>query len=248
MLFKVLSACALKCMPVPPPEWLGSPVCSHPARSEINRSHPVGSGTSFLMRLELHAAQSAQCMRLKPMPVPHLVGLDRPCVHIQHAEKINRSHPVGPGTSFSCVSNHMLLKVLSACTLKCLRAPIPPPCDRLCAHIQHAEEINRSLPVGPRNIFLMRLESHAAQSAQCMRLKPMPVPHLVGLDRPCVHIQLAQRQTQSHPVSWPPAGTAPVFRLREITHENPNTTGESFRVPPPRRPGAKSPPMLCPCP
>ena len=86
----------------------------------------------------------------------------------------------------------------------------------------------------------MRLESHAAQSAQCMRLKPMPVPHLVGFDRPCVHIKLAQRQTQSHPVSWPPAGTTPDFRLPGITHENPNTTGESFRVLPPRRPGAKS--------
>ena len=106
---------------------------------------------------------------------------------------------------------------------------------------------NKSLTSSrPRNIFLMRLESHAAQSAQCMRLKPMPVPHLVGLDRPCVHIQQAQRQTQSHPASWLPAGTTPVFRLREITHENPNTTGESFRVPPPRRPGAKAQ-SLRPC-
>ena len=92
----------------------------------------------------------------------------------------------------------------------------------------------------------MRLESHAAQSAQCMRLKTMPVPHLVCFDRLCAHIQQAQRQTQSHPASWPPAGTAPVVRLREIAHENPNTTGESFRAPPPRRPGAKAQ-SLRPC-
>ena len=74
----------------------------------------------------------------------------------------------------------------------------------------------------------------------------MPVPHLVCFDRLCAHIQQAQRQTQSHPVSWPPAGTAPVVRLREIAHENPNTTGESFRAPPPRRPGAKAQ-SLRPC-
>ena len=111
---------------------------------------------------------------------------------------------------------------------------------------------NKSLTSsGLRNIFLMRLESHAAQSAQCMRLKCMPVPHLVGLDRPCVHIQQAQRQTQSHPASWLPAGTTPVFRLREIAHENPK---HDWGIVPcaaaqaPRRQGSKSPPMLCPCP
>ena len=70
--------------------------------------------SSACMRLE-RCARERPCS-LKCLRAPHPTSLrSSVCSDIQHAEKINRSHPVGPGTSFSCVSNHMLLKVLSAC-------------------------------------------------------------------------------------------------------------------------------------
>ena len=107
--------CSLKCLRAPHPTSLRSSVCSHPARSEINRSHPVGSGTFFSCVSNHMLLKVLSACALNLCQSPHLNGLDRLCAHIQHAQKINRSHPVGPGTSFSCVSNHMLPKVLSAC-------------------------------------------------------------------------------------------------------------------------------------
>ena len=95
----------------------------------------------------------------------------------------------------------------------------------------------------------MRLERCAIDrpcTLKCLRVASPPCPTAV-----IVCVLTSSRPRDIHKVthvSWPPAGPTPVFRLRGITHEDPNTftTGESFRVAPPRRPGAKAQ-SLRPC-
>ena len=113
-----------------------------------------------------------------------------------------------------------------------------------------------------RNKLLTHLKIHATQSlshqqsetsSPCMRLercaidRPCTLKCLRVASPPCPTAVIVCVLTSSRPrdihkvthVSWPPAGPTPVFRLRGITHEDPNTmTGDRFVW---RRPGAQAP-------
>jgi hypothetical protein len=138
-------------------------------------------------------------------------------------------------------------------------ARIPPRLDGLRIPILHAEQ---AIAYASENTCHPKCLAPAERktSSPCMRLercaidRPCTLKCLRVASPPCPTAVIVCVLTSSRPreihkvthVSWPPAGTTPVFRLRGITHENPNTTGGSFRVPPPRRPGAKAQ-SLRPC-
>ena len=131
-------------------------------------------------------------------------------------------------------------------------ARIPPRRGGLRIPILHAEQ---AIAYASENTCHPKCLAPAERktSSPCMRLercaidRPCTLKCLRVASPPCPTAVIVCVLTSSRPrdihkvthVSWPPAGTTPVFRLRGITHENPNTmTGDRFVC---RRPGAQAP-------